>query len=266
VDSVGLENCEGFVAEGGRATITWDRNDPLMCGGRTAGFPPRGHLWRLWRNSESRGVSRGTMADNSTGALSIGQTIATAVVASLIAYIHITMITLTASYVMNRSIYRHWLMRLFTGILAVLTSVLTFWIVLFFMPKTRYFGFFPLIEGGGSGGERTGWWDRFVGGVWDSLTRYFQSSYDPSSVEDRGALQEIVRASLGWTAEVRHGGEKWWVNASSGLEYRDGADGPTGGVVNEALNEAARVAGAIASEVPWKRAMDEIARGNITSH
>lgn len=202
------------------------------------------------------------MADVST----VGQTIATAVVASLIAYIHITMITLTASYVMNRSIYRHWSLRLFTGILAGLTSVLTFWIVLFFMPKTRYFGFFPLMEGGGSGVERKGWWDQFVGGIWDSLTRYFQSSYDPASAEDRGAIQEIVRASLGWTAEVRRGGEKWWVNPSSGLEYRDGAEGPTGGVVNEVLGEAARRVGGITEEASWKRAMDELAQGGVTSH
>lgn len=43
-DPIGLEYGEGFVAKGGRTTITWDRDDPIIRDSCAAGLPLRGHL------------------------------------------------------------------------------------------------------------------------------------------------------------------------------------------------------------------------------
>ena len=171
-----------------------------------------------------------------------GKPIAAAVVTSIIVYIQITIITLTVSYTMNRSIYRSTSLRVLTGILAGLTALITFWVILF-LPKTHYFGFFPLLGPIAEAEKRWG------------ILNYFRSSYDPT--EHVGIVRNLVMGSLGW----RKDGEKW-TNSSGAqpLEYMEGGAPPTEGVVNEARGEAARAAGAISDKAEWGTTMAEFGR------
>lgn len=166
-----------------------------------------------------------------------GKPIAAAVVTSIIVYIHITIITLTVSYTMNRIIYRSAPLRLLTGILAGLTAVITFWVVLF-LPKTHYFGFFPLLGPIAEAEKRWG------------ILNYFRSSYNPT--EHVGIVRNLVMGSLGWRSD----GTKW-TNSSGAVPIEMGLldSPPADGVVNEARGEAARAAGAISDKAVWDAKM-----------
>jgi hypothetical protein len=168
-----------------------------------------------------------------------GKPILTTMGLSLAAYFQITMVTLTASYFINRSIYRHWGMRLFVGILAAIVSIVAFWVVLF-LPKAEYFGMFPIMQ-------------KADGDMFWGVTNYFRSTYDPTNTTHQGIVQGLVRSSLGWRQEDRGAGGMWWMNASGvrRLEYRDGDPLPTAGLVNEGLLREARKVGAIADHATW---------------
>jgi hypothetical protein len=157
---------------------------------------------------------------------------------SLAVYAQLTIVLLTASYVMNRSIYRHPALRLFSGILAGLTSIVTFWVVLF-LPKTEYFGLLPI-------------WDGFAG-RW-GLTNYFRSSYNPADGAHQEIVKKLVWSSLGWKEDASGGTWTWGTKA----EFTDGAL-PAEGMVNEALLREARAAGAISKEDAWTAKMGELA-------
>lgn len=65
--------------------------------------------------------------------------------------IGLTILTLPSSYLMNRIIYHHWLMRLFIGLAVVPASFLAFIVILFLRvsgmwDKVHYFGLFPTIS------------------------------------------------------------------------------------------------------------------------
>jgi hypothetical protein len=190
------------------------------------------------------------MSDNSastTGWSAGGKTIIAAVVTSVIVYLQITFFTLSASYMMNRSIYRSWAIRVMLGILAGLTAVVTFWVVLF-LPKTHYFGMFPVLTD--ENGGKWGW------------LNYFRSSYNPA--RDAGIVEELVRTSLGWRKEMR-GKQEMWVNRSGAkpVEYSVGGGGvpDLSSVVDEVKMEKAREAGEKATLEAWKAALRDIGGG-----
>ena len=171
-----------------------------------------------------------------------GKPILATIVTSVIVYLQITFFTLAASYMMNRSIYRSGAIRVMTGILAGLTALVTFWVVLF-LPKTHYFGMFPVLGPLAADSDRQ----------WGILN-YFRSSYNPT--DHAGIVEELVRSSLGWRKDGAN-----WVNTSGAkpVEYPI-----TGGlpdpalVVDEARGQAARDAGAKAKATEWAAAMSSI--------
>jgi hypothetical protein len=164
-----------------------------------------------------------------------GKPILTAMGLSLAAYFQITMVTLTTSYFINRSIYRHWGMRLFVGILAALVSLVAFWVVLF-LPKAHYFGMFPIMN-------------KAEGDMFWGVTNYFRSEYDPTNTAHLGIAQELVRSSLGWRREDRGANGVWQVNGQ--VSYREGEALPAEGLVNERLLAEARDVGAISDQATW---------------
>lgn len=177
-----------------------------------------------------------------------GKPIVAAVVTSLIAYFQITMFTLTASYAMNRSIYRSTSLRVLTGVFAGLTAMVTFWVVLF-LPKVHYFGFFPSLGPLAEDSQKR----------WGFLN-YFRSSYDATNPEHMGIVEGLVRSSLGWRKEMRGDGETW-VNSSGvkPVEYLASGGAPNPAfVVNEAREQAARDAGAIADPAGWGAAITRL--------
>jgi hypothetical protein len=171
-----------------------------------------------------------------------GKPILTTIGLSLAAYFQITMVTLTVSYFINRSIYRHWGMRLFIGILAALTSIVAFWVVLF-LPKAEYFGLFPIMQ-------------KANGDMFWGVTNYFRSTYDPTNTTHAEIVKELVRSSLGWRREDRGTDGVWWVNKSGvrPLEYQDRGQTPIEGIVNEDLLANARRVGAIQNLKAWETA------------
>lgn len=178
-----------------------------------------------------------------------GKPILTTIGLSLAAYFHITMVTLTVSYFVNRSIYRHWGMRLFIGILAAIVSIVAFWVVLF-LPKTHYFGMIPIMN-------------KANGDMFWGVTNYFRSSYDPLDTKHMDIVKELVRSSLGWRREDRGADGVWWVNKSGvrPLEYQDGGQTPLEGIVNEDLLADARRVGAIPNLKAWEREYQGLAPG-----
>jgi hypothetical protein len=190
------------------------------------------------------------MSDNSESASSWsswGKPITAAIVTSIVAYFQITIFTLTASYAMNRSIYRSGAIRIMTGIFAGLTALITFWVVLF-LPKVHYFGLFPVLGSPSADSDKR----------WGVLN-YFRSSYDAVNPEHAGIVQGLVRAGLGWRKE-RRGDKEVWINTSGpgAIDYPVGGAPPTLGVVDEERDMKAREAGAIAEPVAWRAAIGAV--------
>jgi hypothetical protein len=106
---------------------------------------------------------------------------------SLMAYFQLTLFTLSASYFMNKYIYRHLSIRLAMGLLGGMVSLLAFWVILIghwiYGTRIRYFGLFPLISVDGSTPPK-----------WYDLSYYFQRDLADGG---EGYITELIRRTYG---------------------------------------------------------------------
>jgi hypothetical protein len=104
---------------------------------------------------------------------------------SLVAYFQLTLFTLSASYFMNKYIYRHLSIRLVMGLLGGMVSLLAFWVILIghwiYGTQIRYFGMFPLISVDGSTPPK-----------WYDLSYYFQRDL---SNDGEGFIKELIQTT-----------------------------------------------------------------------
>ena len=110
---------------------------------------------------------------------------------SLAAYFQLTLFTLSASYFMNKYIYRHLSIRLAMGLLGGMVSLVAFWVILIghwiYGNKLRYFGLFPLISVDGS-----------IPPKWYDLSYYFQSDL---TNDGEGHITDLIRRTYGRRAQ-----------------------------------------------------------------
>lgn len=81
----------------------------------------------------------------------IGTEIGIAFAAGVSIILGLTILTLPSSYLMNRIIYHHWLMRIFIGLAVVPASFFAFFVILFLRisgswDRVHYFGLFPAVS------------------------------------------------------------------------------------------------------------------------
>lgn len=105
---------------------------------------------------------------------------------SLGAYFQLAIVTLSASYFMNKYIYRHGSIRLAMGLLGAAVSIIAFVVILVghlvYKTKIRYFGLFPLIS-----------MEREPSQL--DLTYYFQSNMAEGGAVEY--IQNLIRRTYG---------------------------------------------------------------------
>ena len=106
-------------------------------------------MWFSWFKKKVD-LSRGSMIDNAI-LKQIGTEIGIAFAAGVSIILGLTFLTLPSSYLMNRIIYHHWLMRLFIGLAVLPASFFVFFVILIMRisgswGRVHYFGLFPAVS------------------------------------------------------------------------------------------------------------------------
>ena len=149
----------------------------------------------------------------------------------------VTVFTLPASYMMNKLVYHHPIMRLMAGIIAATFGIFTFPLVLIMVASgnwksLHYFGLWPTVQTEGPA-SYTGWLAPFFA-ITNLIFHPFMMLYTGS-------------------AEDKLGYEK----AMDGILLAKGSSG----VVNEQLFEDARKAGAISNYSEWAATVNGLSAG-----